>query len=61
MSGQLMFWGSPAVVDLMNQMTLGVMGAKRALWEMSPKITEPKPGIYSFFFYDHNSRIEDPN
>ena len=27
MSGQLMFWGSPAVVSLMNQMTLGVMGA----------------------------------
>ena len=60
MSGQLMFWEFPAVISLMKRMSLGVMRANavpRALWEMSPKITEPKPGIYSFFFYDHNNRI----
>jgi hypothetical protein len=60
MRGQFGFWKSPAVVGLMNQMALGVMRANtvpRALWETSPKITKPKSGFYSFFFYDHNNQL----
>ena len=59
MSGELMFgvlW--QLSVDELNEPRGD--GGERALWEMSPKITEPKPEIYSFF-YDHNSRIESPN
>ena len=40
MSGQLMFWGSPAVVSLMNQMTLGVMGANNCPTRLMGNVSE---------------------